>query len=107
MYWDNIAPMVVAVVLILTTGGVVLLRPLSKRLSELLELYTRDKAGGQIAEIRRMREVVETLEARLRLVEERQDFTDRLLEGPPERSSPEGRGIKAEAERLPPANDGA
>ncbi len=80
MEWEHIAPMIVAVVMTLTIGGVALLRPLSKRLGELLEVYTREKSEGQLVEIRRMREVVETLEARLRLVEERQDFTDRLLE---------------------------
>lgn len=79
---DDIAPMIVLVVLTLTVGGVILLRPISKRVSDLLEVYARDKDVGQQSELRRLREVVETLDARMRLVEERQDFTDKLLEGP-------------------------
>ncbi len=38
MDWDNIAPMIVAVVLILTVGGVVTLRPIAKRLTDLIDL---------------------------------------------------------------------
>lgn len=82
MDWDNLAPMIVLVVATLTVGGVLLLRPISKRIAELLEVYARDKDTGQQSEIRRLREVVETLDARMRLLEERQDFTDKLLEGP-------------------------
>lgn len=82
MDWEVVAPMIVSIVLILTVGGVLLLRPISKRVSELLEVYARDKNTGQQADLRRLREVVETLDARMRLVEERQDFTDKLLEGP-------------------------
>ena len=32
MMWEFIAPMIVGIVLILTVGGVVLLRPIAKRL---------------------------------------------------------------------------
>lgn len=77
-----VAPMIVLVVLILTIGGVILLRPISKRVSQLLDVYARERDSGQESELRRLREVVETLDARMRLVEERQDFTDKLLEGP-------------------------
>ena len=48
MDWDALAPMIVGVTLIITTGGVVLLRPLTKRLVELLELTTRQKANPQL-----------------------------------------------------------
>jgi hypothetical protein len=74
--------MIVAVVLILTVGGVIILRPISKRVSELLELYARDKDRTEVHELRRMRELLESMDARMRLVEERQDFTDKLLERP-------------------------
>lgn len=82
MDWENLAPMIVLVVATLTVGGVLLLRPISKRLAELLEVYAREKNAGHQGEIRRLREVIETLDARMRLVEERQDFTDKLLDGP-------------------------
>ena len=45
-------------------------------------------------EMRQMRELLETMDARLRLMEERQDFTERLLTDPDERKrlgSPESR----------------
>jgi hypothetical protein len=77
---DEIAPMLVLLTLILTTGGVILFRPLAKRLGDLLEIMAQQRravrendAGVQ------MREVVETLNARIALLEERQDFTDALL----------------------------
>lgn len=79
MYWDEIAPMIVAVVLILTVGGVMILRPIAKRLSELIDLYARDRTSGLEADVGRMHDLLETLNARLQLMEERQDFTERLL----------------------------
>lgn len=42
--WEFVAPMILSIVLILTVGGVVLLRPLTKRLVELIEVMTRDEA---------------------------------------------------------------
>jgi len=80
MDWDVIAPMVVSVVFILTVGGVAVLRPIAKRVSELLELYARDRSSGVVADVGQVRELLETMDARLRLLEDRQDFTDRLLE---------------------------
>jgi hypothetical protein len=79
MDWANIAPMVTGVVLILTTGGVLVLRPLSRRVADLLEVYARDRDAGLERELGHMRDLVETMNARLQLIEERQDFTDRLL----------------------------
>ncbi len=83
--WEMIAPMVVAIVLILTVGGVLILRPLAKRVSELLELYAHDQRSGAHVELQQMRELLETMNARLQLVEERQDFTERLLDDPGKR----------------------
>ena len=81
MDWDAIAPMIVAVVFILTVGGVAVLRPIAKRLSDLLELYARDKQSGLENDVGQIRDLLETMNARLQLIEERQDFTDRLLTG--------------------------
>ena len=81
-----IAPMLVAIILILTVGGVVLLRPLSKRLGELLEAMARERERPQLGqEMERLREVLETMSGRLALLEERQDFTDALLADPDRR----------------------
>lgn len=84
--WEFMAPMVVSVVLILTVGGVAILRPIAKRISDLLELYARDRQSGLVGEVSQMRDLLETTNARLQLLEERQDFTERLL-GSGERSS--------------------
>jgi hypothetical protein len=73
-------------VLTLTVGGVTLLRPISKRMAELLEVYARDKGSGVERELRQTRELIETMDARLRLMEERQDFTEKLLAGDADRS---------------------
>ena len=79
MDWEVVAPMVVAVVLILTVGGVLVLRPIAKRISELLELYARDRSSGLQNEVSQVRDLLETMNARLELLEDRQDFTERLL----------------------------
>jgi len=79
MEWEFIAPMVISIVFILTVGGVLLLRPISKRISELLELYARDRQGGVESGVHQIRDLLETMDARLHLMEERQDFTEKLL----------------------------
>ena len=79
MDWEFIAPMITLVVLIVTAGGVAVLRPLSKRVGELLELYARDRTAGVGTEVGQIRDLLETMNARLQLLEERQDFTERLL----------------------------
>ncbi len=81
MDWEVIAPMIVSIVFILTVGGVAVLRPIAKRISELLELYARAKQQGLESDVGQIRDLLETMNARLRLMEERQDFTERLLAG--------------------------
>ncbi len=81
--WDAVAPMVVAVVFFLTIGGVAVLRPLSKRLGDLLDVMIRERqgsgGGSSERELGRIRELLESMDGRLSLLEERQDFTDSLL----------------------------
>jgi hypothetical protein len=79
MDWEVIAPMVVSVVGILTVGGVLVLRPIAKRVSTLLEYYARERQSGVEGDVHQMRDLLETMNARLQLLEERQDFTERLL----------------------------
>lgn len=77
---EEIAPMIVAVVLIGTAGGVFLLRPIVGRLGHLLEVMAKDRMGELPARSEdRQLELLESLNARMSLVEERLDFTDRLL----------------------------
>lgn len=86
--WEMLAPMIVAIVLIVTVGGVLVLRPLAKRVSDLLELYAREQKSGLQGEVGQIRELLETMNARLQLMEERQDFTERLLADPGRRNRP-------------------
>jgi virulence-associated protein VagC len=75
-----IAHVVVSVVLILTVGGVLVLRPITKRLSEALDLDGREPQSGPQEEIEQVRELVEAMmSTRLQLMEERQDFSERLF----------------------------
>jgi len=79
--------MIVSVVFILTVGGVLVLRPIAKRLSDLLELYARERTTGLQNEVGQIRDLLETMNARLQLIEDRQDFTERLLTPASERSA--------------------
>ena len=80
MEWEFVAPMVVIVVGVLTAGGVLILRPLSTRLAELVDAMARNKEQPRVEqELAHVRELMETMARRLELVEERQDFTDQLL----------------------------
>lgn len=77
---DVIAPMLVMITLILTTGGVILLRPISKHLAEYLRTVTEQKrAPGATADLAQLREVLSSMDGRLSLMEERQNFTEALL----------------------------
>lgn len=80
MEWEFIAPMIISVVFIVTVGGVAVLRPIAKRLSDVLELYARDRSSGLERDLQRMGDLLERVDSRLQLLEERQDFTDRLLD---------------------------
>lgn len=79
MDWEFIAPMIASVVLILTVGGVLVLRPIAKRVADLIDVYARERQTGLEGDVGQLRDILETMNARLQLLEERQDFTDRLL----------------------------
>ena len=87
---SDLAPMVVAVMLIVSTAAVALLRPITKRLGSYLEVLAeeRRRALAQTpmdrADAARLSAAVEALESRLGLLEEHQDFTNRLLAERPE-----------------------
>lgn len=95
MALEMIAPMIVAITLILTVGGVLILRPIAKRLGDLLEVMTRERIEpGAREDTDHLRDILETMNQRLQLMEERQDFTDRLLSSRPE------------SMRMPPSTGG-
>ena len=66
--------------IILTTVSFVLVKPLMSRLAMLVEAMAREKSEPRVLdEVSHLRELLERLEARVSLMEERQDFTDALL----------------------------
>jgi hypothetical protein len=79
--WANIAPMIVAVVMFVVVGGVILLKPIANRVGFLLEAMAKEKESALGGDMGHMRDLMETMNARLQLLEERQDFTERLLSG--------------------------
>lgn len=84
MDWEAIAGMVISVVLFVTVGGVILLRPLSQRLGDLVEAMTeeRKKSAGKLPEmLEEMRRRLEDQEERLMLMEERLGFAEELMRG--------------------------
>lgn len=79
MDWEGLAALVVPMVFIVTVGGVIVLRPIAKRLGTLLDAMAAERSGAPLGETRRLHEAVEALNDRLSLLEERQEFTERLI----------------------------
>ena len=91
---DDIAPMLMAIVLVLTIGTVVILRgALGKAFARRLE----GKAGTdpalteRIAELEHRLAELEQDRVRVNELEERLDFAERLLAAPPERQKDSAR----------------
>jgi hypothetical protein len=83
------------IVFTLTVAGVILLKPISNKLGNLLEAMAKERSEPRaVEEMAHIRELLETMNSRLNLLEERQDFTDALL------NDPEGR-----AHRLTGGNE--
>ena len=83
---EILAPMLVLIILTLTIGTVTLLKPLSKRLGDLLEAMAEERKKPQLDnEVEHIRELLDTMSGRLSLLEERQDFTDALMNDPERR----------------------
>lgn len=79
--WAEVAPMVVAIVMFVVVGGVILLKPIANRVGFLLEAMAKEKESALGGDVGHIRDLMETMNARLQLLEERQDFTERLLSG--------------------------
>ena len=83
---ELIAPMIFAIILTLTIGGVILLKPIANKLGHLLEAMAKERNEPQLgSEIGHLRDLLETTNARLSLLEERQEFTEALLNDPERR----------------------
>jgi hypothetical protein len=82
MHSDDFAILIVMVTAILTTGGVLILRPISKRIGALLEVMTQQKlklANNDPYDLVRIRESLASIDGRLNTLEERQDFAEALI----------------------------
>ena len=91
MDWEFIAPMIVVVTITLSLAGVLILRPLTKRLGDLIEAMQRRQQMSQTEDVGRIAELLEHLDSRLDQLEHRQDFSERML------SSVEGRTARKSA----------
>lgn len=81
MDWDVIAPMIVALTLILSCAGVLIFRPLATRLGDLLEQMQQERRTRlDSGDLTRLTELLERLADRMDRMEERQEFAERLLE---------------------------
>lgn len=87
----SLGPTICIVTGILTTGAVLILRPVSKRLGALLEAMTQDRLASRKSapEMARVRELLSGIDTRLSNLEERQDFAEALIStGEPPRPLP-------------------
>ncbi len=77
---EAIFPMVVLVTGILTTGAVLILRPIAKRLGGYLDAATQARLRpSPDADLARIHEVLSSIDGRLNQLEERQDFAEALI----------------------------
>lgn len=82
MQSGDIVILTVMVTAILMTGGVLILRPISRRLGALLEVMTQQKlraANTDPYDAVRIRELLASIDGRLTMLEERQDFAEALI----------------------------
>ncbi len=76
----DLAPFLLGLTLILCTAGVIILRPLTKRLGDRFERERQAKSQLPSQEIARLTDVVSRLTDRIESLEERQEFAERLLD---------------------------
>lgn len=94
---DVLAPMIVTVTLILVVGAVILLKPVSKQASALLEQMLKDRREGRNSEdSERLTAALEGISERMRLLEERQTFAESLIASRSEEPLPIPRQSTAE-----------
>ncbi len=98
----DIAPMVVGIVLFVSTAAVLIFRPLTKKLGERLAAGKEPPPAVDAGELTQLRQALEDTNARLELMEQRLDFTERLLSAPRERTAVPAAGAQPPAGVLPP-----
>ena len=82
---NDVAPMVIGVVFFVMSGAVLLLRPIATRLGKVLEVVAEEKRR-QLSQTpmnrddtARIATLLENMDQRLAQLEDRQEFTDKLL----------------------------
>ena len=86
---NDVAPTVMGVVFFVTTGLVLLLRPISTRLGKYLEVLAEERRRQLAAtpmgrdDAARIATLLESMDQRLAQLEDRQEFTDKLLSNKP------------------------
>jgi len=82
---NDVAPLVLGVIFIVTVGGVILLRPLMKKLGDFLEVLAAERRASlsekpvDRVEAARIVTLLEQVDQRLSHLEDRAEFTDKLL----------------------------
>lgn len=77
---DAVAPLIFSMTLVLSIAGVLILRPLAKRLGDLIEATAHEKrVKARDEELARLTEIVDRLTDRIERIEDRQDFSERIL----------------------------
>lgn len=78
----NIPGELIPIVLFICAAAVAILAPISSKLGKLLEAMARERQHPQVdgAEMARVRTLVEHLTQRVELMEERIEFTERLVD---------------------------
>jgi len=95
--------MLFTLIVIVLVGGIVLGFPITRRLFDLLGARAENQGSNPLAtgDTQGLRDVLETLDKRLAVMEERQDFMERLLEAVSfEATELEDRNVKVDADYV-------
>jgi hypothetical protein len=79
---EVLAILIMVLAAIFTTGGVLIFRPIARRVGTLLEVTTLARqraANADPGDSARIRELLTSIDSRLTLLEERQDFAEALI----------------------------
>ncbi len=87
---EIIAPMVVSIVFFVSTAAVLIFRPLTKKIGEKIAMskLPPPAPGADPAEVAELRQALDDTTSRLERLEQRLDFTERLLAGPRATAAP-------------------
>ncbi len=100
---EIIAPVIVSIAFFVSTAAVLIFRPLTKKIGDRIATSKQPPpvARADSAELGELRKALEDTGARLERLEQRLDFTERLLSGP------RAAGARAGETALPPSASGS